>query len=300
MNAPTPATTAPYVEAVLNVPLAEGPALPGVLCRPAAGAATSGVGVLVIVGGPQYRVGSHRQFVQLARHLASCGHAVLRFDVRGMGDAAGPMRTFEDIGTDIGAALQALAVAAPEAPRLVVWGLCDAASAALMHAVDDARLAGLVLANPWVRSVRSLAEATVKHYYRQRLWSRELWLKVLRGDFAWRASLGTLWRNLQAARGGTAAPAAGPAAAGDFRDRMLAGLGRFRGPVLVLLSSDDLTAREFEGHVAAHPDWARHIAEARVQRVDLRDADHTFSRRAGREAAQRATQEWIQRAVCRT
>ena len=36
--------------------------------------------VIVVVGGPQYRVGSHRQFVQLSRALASAGHATLRFD----------------------------------------------------------------------------------------------------------------------------------------------------------------------------------------------------------------------------
>ena len=37
-------------------------------------------GVLIVVGGPQYRVGSHRQFVLLARDLAAAGFAVMRFD----------------------------------------------------------------------------------------------------------------------------------------------------------------------------------------------------------------------------
>ena len=41
-------------------------------------------GVLIVVGGPQYRVGSHRQFTLLARHLASLRIPVLRFDCRGM------------------------------------------------------------------------------------------------------------------------------------------------------------------------------------------------------------------------
>jgi alpha/beta superfamily hydrolase len=48
--------------------------------------------VLVIVGGPQYRAGSHRQFTLLARSLAEQGFAVLRFDYRGMGDSTGAMR----------------------------------------------------------------------------------------------------------------------------------------------------------------------------------------------------------------
>lgn len=48
---------------------------------------TSSRGVLVVVGGPQYRAGSHRQFTLLARDLAAYGVPVLRFDCRGMGIA---------------------------------------------------------------------------------------------------------------------------------------------------------------------------------------------------------------------
>ena len=58
-----------------------GEALVGVLARPDAPAAR---GVLIVVGGPQYRAGSHRQFTHLARELARNGIASLRFDYRGM------------------------------------------------------------------------------------------------------------------------------------------------------------------------------------------------------------------------
>ncbi len=44
--------------------------------------------VVVVAGGPQYRAGAHRQFVSLARKLAQHGYPVLRFDLRGMGEAA--------------------------------------------------------------------------------------------------------------------------------------------------------------------------------------------------------------------
>ncbi len=59
--------------------------------------------VLIVVGGPQYRVGSHRQFVLLARRVADAGYPVLRFDYRGMGDSGGDMRDFESVSEDIGA-----------------------------------------------------------------------------------------------------------------------------------------------------------------------------------------------------
>ena len=63
--------------------------------QPSATQATASVGVVIVVGGAQYRVGSHRQFVGLARHLAAHGHPVLRFDFPGMGDSPGDWVGFE-------------------------------------------------------------------------------------------------------------------------------------------------------------------------------------------------------------
>ena len=44
-------------------------------------------GILIVVGGPQYRTGSHRQFTLLARQFASDGIPTMRFDYRGMGES---------------------------------------------------------------------------------------------------------------------------------------------------------------------------------------------------------------------
>jgi len=63
------------------------------------------IGVLIVVGGPQYRVGSHRQFLLLARALALHGTPVMRFDVRGMGDSGGEQRFFDQLDDDIRAAV---------------------------------------------------------------------------------------------------------------------------------------------------------------------------------------------------
>src|SRR6185295_1875345 len=99
------------------------------------------VGVLVVVGGPQYRAGAHRQFVYLSRRLAAAGIPAMRFDYRGMGDSTGAARTFEDCGPDIAAAIDALRANCPAVARVVLWGLCDAASASLdyWHSARDPR-----------------------------------------------------------------------------------------------------------------------------------------------------------------
>jgi len=78
----------------------EGERLVGMLALPEK---PSRVAVIVVVGGPQYRAGAHRQFVQLSRRLAEAGFPALRFDYRGMGDSSGMPRTFEECGPDIAA-----------------------------------------------------------------------------------------------------------------------------------------------------------------------------------------------------
>jgi len=97
-----------------------GESLVGVLALPDA---PSVRGVLIVVGGPQYRAGSHRQFTLLARELARSGVASLRFDYRGMGDSSGPARSFEAVDEDIGCALERLLGALP--PLLMYAFLMD-------------------------------------------------------------------------------------------------------------------------------------------------------------------------------
>src|SRR3954462_4049615 len=114
-------------------------------------------GVLIVVGGPQYRAGSHRQFVLLANDLALQGYAVMRFDYRGMGDSTGEPRTFETVGDDLRAAVDHFLAQVPEVAEVAIWGLWDAASATLFYAHQDPRVTGIVLLNPWARSAQGEA-----------------------------------------------------------------------------------------------------------------------------------------------
>jgi exosortase A-associated hydrolase 1 len=264
----------------------------------AGGAMHSDLGVVIVVGGPQYRAGAHRQFVALARSLAEAGFPALRFDHRGMGDSEGDLRGFEDIGADIASAIDALQRAAPGVRRVVLWGLCDGASAVLLYlqAQADPRVAGLALLNPWVRSEAGLAKTHVKHYYRQRLQQREFWLKLLSGGVAFKAVAG-LAANLRQAFGrGSGQAAGGGGSTGPYQDRMAQAWGAFRGEILLMLSEHDYTAREFSEYTAGSGIWQQALKTRPAARVDILDADHTCSQPQAQRAVEAATAEWLARA----
>ncbi len=269
------------------------------------GAADAERGVLVVVGGPQYRVGSHRQFLLLARHLAAAGIPVLRFDYRGMGDADGAQRDFERVAEDLRAAIDAFMAELPQLRGVVIWGLCDAASAALMYAGNDARVNGLVLLNPWVRTEEGLAKAYLRHYYLSRIASRDFWTGLLRGKLNPLVAARGLWQVLGKAIGRGTAPVAesardqsAPAEAVRTHSlpvRMADGWQAFSGGILLILSGEDLTAAEFRDAAASLPEWQGLLTQTRVSRCDLAGANHTFSRRAWRDQVAEWTREWVER-----
>ncbi len=282
-----------YIESALNFSC-QGQGLVGVASLPEA---PRKVGVLIIVGGPQYRAGSHRQFVQLARRAAAEGYAVLRFDCRGMGDSTGDQRNFEDISPDIAAAMQALLQAAPAVQEVVLWGLCDGASAALLYTGHSAsaqgrRVTGLCLVNPWVRSQATLARTHVKHYYTQRLRQPEFWAKLLRGGVAWQA-LGGLARSLRLAAAGAKPTTASADADLPYTKRMALQWQRFNGRILLLLSGNDFTAHEFMEAWQADPAWQTAAQHPRLQRVELVGADHTLSATDSRLALEAECLRWL-------
>lgn len=250
----------------------------------------SDVGVVIAVGGPQYRAGSHRQFTLLARSLADAGVPALRFDVRGMGDSHGEFPGFEALGPDLRAAARAMRDAQPGVRRIVFWGLCDAASAILMNLDTLPAVAGAVLLNPWVRHVDSHAKVQIKHYYAQRILTPAFWRKLLSGRVAVGASLGELGAKvLRVAR----ASGRAKASTGDYRDRMLRGALGFAGPQLFVLSGRDHVCAEFIEHVAA-AEWRSALWQRpQVQRLALPEADHTFSSAALRQQVERVTLELV-------
>lgn len=249
-------------------------------------------GVVVIVGGPQHRTGSHRQFVLLARHLAERQIASMRFDARGMGDSEGESRCFYEMDDDIRAAIDCFLATCPTLKQVVLWGLCDAASAALFYGYQDRRVKGLILLNPWVFTQQGAAKTYLKHYYLQRLASREFWKKILLFKFDYRNSVGSFLNFLRLARS-VGQPAAKIADDLPLPIRMRECLRRFAYPVLLILSGRDLTASEFKETVKADAEWRALLNGSLVSRQDFEAADHTFSSSLWRNQVAEWTSEWI-------
>lgn len=266
----------------------------GILSLPMAQRPT--LGLLVVVGGPQYRVGSHRQFVLLARHVAAQGFAAMRFDCRGMGDSWDAQRSFEDIEDDIAAAVDTFFREVPSLKQVILWGLCDGASAACLYAPRDPRISGLILVNPWVRTPAGASATMLKHYYLKRVLSRAFWLKLVSGRVSAGASMrafGNTLRQYLGRRRQAALPSADADRSTPLPERMARRLRASGLPVAIALSGDDRVAREFEELAMPTPAWRTALAQQLVGLEHIAEADHTLSTPATQARMQMLTTGWM-------
>jgi exosortase A-associated hydrolase 1 len=202
-----------------------------------------------------------------------------------MGDSDGPPGSFEALDDDIRCAIDTLCDRTG-VKRVVLWGLCDGATAALTYAPADARVAGVVAANPWVRSPSLQAEVRLKSYYVQRLGSRDFWSRLATGRIS-QASLvdaGTAVRSqLGSARAGTPA----------FVERFERAWDRFEGDLLFVVSGRDHTAEEFLTWVEADAARCKRLERVSTTVDYLQQADHTFSSVEAALAVQDCTVRWL-------
>ena len=242
--------------------------------------------VLIVVGGPQYRVGSHRQFVQMSRALAKNGISSLRFDYRGMGDSAGGKQEFDNISHDIEMAVDALMESNQKITQVVIWGLCDAASAAMIYAHKDSRVSALVMLNPWLRDTQSTGKTMVKHYYLQRLMSADFWKKLFTGNVNLGSSIGEAKGFVKDSM------AENNTDTGSYQAQMQQGANAFSGPICLVLSGVDLTAKEFEQKAIDQEKWQSMFrTNTSIHRIAA--ADHTFSSSPYKRQVEAITCEFV-------
>lgn len=288
---------------------ASGKNLFGILSLPQ-GAESAAAALVMVVGGPQTRVGSHRSYTLIARELARRGVPVLRFDYAGIGDSEGAFMGFAHAGPSLDAALQWLHGRLPKLSKVVLWSLCDGSAACAIHAASVSRpWAGMILCNPYVHSQQGRAKVFLKHYYLKRAMDPAFWMKLVSfkfNPFKAASSLASLAKSAatvapvastgpaanSAPTATTARPATATASANSGRaspgllgpgedppelpDKVMEGLERYRGPLFLILSEDDFTAKEFLGLYKDRGTLARRRpAQTGVRFVA--GADHTFT-----------------------
>ena len=242
------------------------------------------IGVVIVTGGVQTRVGSHRSFVRLGDALAVAGYPVLRFDRRGVGDSDGVDPGFRDSGPDIAAAVTAFRAAFPQLRRIVGWGLCDGAAALALNGAAIG-FDGLILVNPWTRDSDGNdlpPRAAIATRYRERLTDPREWLRLLRGGLDLRRALRG---SLQLMK---------PEPITVLADATAAGLRQFGCPTLVVLAERDATAQAFAAlwdKAPFKPLRDRHD----ISLATIAQASHTFARSAEADAMEAACVAWLGR-----
>ena len=280
-----------YIERPVEVP-AEGGDLCGILTVPSN---PIGVAVVIVVGGPQFRVGSHRQFVLLARHLASNGVLALRFDYSGMGYSQGPEKKFYEIDNDIQAAVEFVACEEPKVNKIYLWGLCDAASAISFSVPEE--IDGIIMLNPWVRSETTHSKMLLTSYYKDRLINFKAWKKLLLTPKKILATIVSLASNfIKIAFPKNSIVKSELSTENRIKDiasAMQIGLTENSKPICLILSENDLTAEEFR-QVMQYREWDLEngiFSKAKIHQIS--QANHTFSSSFWRAEVEKITLEFV-------
>ena len=242
--------------------------------------------LILVVGGPQTRVGSHRQFVLLARALCDRGIPVLRFDYQGMGDSPGEQSSFLEAVPSLKNVVNYFANEMGS-DSVAFWGLCDAVSLIFLYLdmTQDSRVSHIIALNPWVRQTKSEAQVMLRHYYLRRLVSPGFWKRVFKFDLNIGASVKDLVINLQKAFGknaegqsrGSSSEVRKIYTEENYVEAMRTGLSGFRGKLSLVLSGNDLTADEFRMLLSQDNNWNEIVNERLVSKLEIDDANHTFS-----------------------
>jgi len=268
-------------------------------------------GLLIVVGGPQYRVGSHRQFVLLAREITKIGIPVLRFDYRGMGDSDGEIgqpEPCEHLDLDIRSAVDCLTAQVPSLKEITILGLCDGATSAILYSHTDPRVSKIVLLNPWSSSELHEAKTYLKDYYYNRLLSRDFWLKVIRMELnVVESCLSITQKVFSVVISKIKKPNVGTgninnvkedkAASLQLNDRILIGMQKFHGNILLILSGIDSVAFQFKLLLNDTQQGKILLNSSNMTIQYLPEADHTFATNNSYQQLVEGINAWIKPAL---
>lgn len=224
--------------------------------------ADGAIGVLMVTGGSQTRIGSHRLYERLAKALASHGFPCFRFDRRGVGDSGGTDPGYRGSAADLAAAAAAFRAGHPGVERIVGIGLCDGATALALYGAR-AGVDAIVMINPWLVEAEADAPppAAIRRHYREQLTSLSGWKRLLGGS----VSYGKLLKGIT--------KAAKPIEGSELAAEVAQALRRGGMPASLVLATGDATAI-----AAAREVKARAFLGLIGRREEIDTDSHTFAK----------------------
>jgi len=145
----------------------------GILSQPPAGQAKA-VCVVLFNAGIMHRSGPFRLHVRLARRLAALGYPTLRFDLPGVGDS---LRRADRPQMQIVRDVLDRTQAQTGCTRFVTGGICSAADLGWQLALEDPRIAGVLMLDGLARKGPAFLKGRL---LRARRKSSRAWLESLR------------------------------------------------------------------------------------------------------------------------
>lgn len=295
--------TSPRLETAewIEEPLLFGPEerLFGVLTtprRPRAGAPS----VILLDAGRIPHVGWGRGAVETARLLAGEGRRVLRMDPSSIGDSLadpnGPAEVLytPETVTDVVAAMDRLAT--PGDDRFVVVGTCSGAYLALHTALDDARVAGLVMVNLqrfiWTEGesleVAMRTQLPATNVFAERMFRADTWRRLLAG----RIDVVSIARVLARRLVTRAVAAVRRTLVVDPVVKWLQMLDRRGSRILFVFGTYDGGRDEFAAHVGAEARLPRTVPGARLRLIER--TDHNIGPRDSRATLHGYLREFLE------
>ncbi len=152
--------------------------LTGVITEPALPPDPALPAVLFLDAGVLHHVGPNRVHVRLARELAREGFLCMRFDFSGLGDSRPRRDAVPFAESAVAETRKAMDVLAARGARsFLLFGICSGADAALRVALQDPRVAGAALVEPYLVA----GPGYLLYAYRRKLLNPLSWVRLLRG-----------------------------------------------------------------------------------------------------------------------
>jgi len=249
--------------------------------------------ILMVVGGPQTRIGSHRLYVDLARWLTTKGHYVFRFDYEGIGDSEGVWKGYKYSSASITEAINFLVNKYSSLTKVFIWSLCDGSTASMIYGAGNSdRVHGMILCNPYVHSATDEARALLKHYYIRRIFSKYFWRKIVSFKFNFFESIKSMSDIVQKSY---SPDQINPDESQMEIDpvEMIDSLKKYPHKVIFILSDNDLTAKKFYDFINREPSLRKNAKRKNIMYRHVPGADHTFTKSRAKKELLRITTESI-------